>query len=106
MIRRPPISTLFPYTTLFRAEGYAACAEVVAGLDLRADLGRITAPTLVVAGKEDPALPPEHQQAIADGITGAELVTVSPAAHLANLEATLEVTGALLGHLDAAGGHA
>src|SRR5258708_8297475 len=24
MIRRPPRSTLFPYTTLFRSEGYAA----------------------------------------------------------------------------------
>jgi 3-oxoadipate enol-lactonase len=79
---------------------------VVAHLDLREDLGRIAAPTLVVAGAEDPALPPEHQQAIADGIGGAELVTVSPGAHLANLESTLEVTGALLGHLDAAGGHA
>jgi len=87
-------------------EGYALCAEVVAAVDLRADLGRITAPTLVVAGAEDPALPPAHQQAIADGIAGAGLLTVSPGAHLPNLEQPLEVTGALLGHLDAAGGHA
>ncbi|WP_448628239.1 3-oxoadipate enol-lactonase [Geodermatophilus sp. URMC 64] len=85
-------------------EGYAACCEVVAGLDLREDLGRIAAPTLVVSGAEDPALPPEHQRAIADAIPGAELVTVSPAAHLGNLERTLEVTGALLAHFDAAGG--
>lgn len=81
-------------------EGYAACCEVVAAVDLREDLGRITAPTLVVAGAEDPALPPPHQQAIADGIRGAELLTVSPGAHLANLERTLEVTGALLAHFD------
>lgn len=85
-------------------EGYAACCEVVAGLDLREDLGRITAPTLVVSGWEDPALPPEHQKLIADAIPGAELVTVSPGAHLANLEQPLQVTGALLGHFDAAGG--
>jgi 3-oxoadipate enol-lactonase len=84
-------------------EGYAACAEVVAGIDLRDDLGRITAPTLVVSGAEDRALPPAHQQAIADGIGGAELLTVSPGAHLANLEQPLQVSGALLGHLDAAG---
>jgi 3-oxoadipate enol-lactonase len=84
-------------------EGYAACCEFVAAVDLRDDLGRITAPTLVVSGAEDPALPPPHQQAIADGIPGAELLTVSPGAHLANLERTLEVTGALLGHFDAAG---
>ncbi len=86
-------------------EGYAACCEVVADLDLRADLARITAPTLVVSGAEDPALPPEHQRLIASGIAGSEFLSVSPGAHLANLERTLEVTGALLAHLDA-GGHA
>ena len=83
--------------------GYAACCEVVASVDLLADCARITAPTLVISGWEDPALPPEHQRAIADGIPGAELLTVSPGAHLANLEQPLQVTGALLGHLDAAG---
>jgi 3-oxoadipate enol-lactonase len=84
-------------------EGYARCCEVLAALDLREDLARITAPTLVVSGAEDPALPPEHQRAIAAGIPGAELQTFSPAAHLANVEQPLQVTGALLGHLDAAG---
>ena len=84
-------------------EGYAACCEVVAALDLREDLARISAPTLVISGWEDPALPPPHQQLIADGIAGAELLTVSPGAHLANLEQPLQVTGALLGHFDAAG---
>ena len=84
-------------------EGYAACAEVVARIDLREDLTRITAPTLVISGADDLALPPEHQQAIAAGIAGAELLSVSPGAHLANLERTPEITGALLGHLDEAG---
>jgi 3-oxoadipate enol-lactonase len=84
-------------------EGYAACAEVVGRIDLRDDLARITAPTLVVSGAEDLALPPEHQRAIAEGIPGAELLTVSPGAHLANLEQPLQVTGALLAHLDAGG---
>jgi 3-oxoadipate enol-lactonase len=84
-------------------EGYAACAEVVAGIDLRDDLSLITAPTLVVSGAEDQALPPEHQRAIAEGITGAELLSLSPGAHLANLEQPLRVSGALLEHFDAAG---
>jgi 3-oxoadipate enol-lactonase len=83
-------------------EGYAACCEVVAAVDLREDLGRIAAPTLVVSGAEDVALPPAHQQVIADGIPGAQLLTVSPGAHLANLERT-EVTAALLAHFDGAG---
>ena len=85
-------------------DGYAACCEVVAAVDLLEDCARISAPTLVVSGWEDPALPPEHQKLIADSISGAELVTVSPGAHLANLEQTLQVTGLLLGHFDAAGG--
>jgi 3-oxoadipate enol-lactonase len=83
-------------------EGYACCCEAVGRLDLRADLGRIGAPTLVVSGAEDPALPPEHQRLIADGIPGAELLTVD-AAHLANLEQPLQVTGALLAHFDTGG---
>lgn len=84
-------------------EGYAACCEVIAQLDLRAEIAGITAPTLVVSGWEDPALPPEHQRLIADTIPDAELVTISPGAHLPNLEQDLQVTGALLGHFDAAG---
>ena len=84
-------------------EGYAACCEVVAAVDLREDLPRIAAPTLVVSGAEDLALPPEHQRAIAEGIPGAELVSLSPAAHIATVEQPLQVTGAILGHLDAAG---
>ena len=87
-------------------EGYASCCEAVGHFDGRGDLARITAPTLVVSGAEDPALPPPHQQAIADGIAGASLLTVSPGAHLPNLEQPLEVTGALLAHLDGAGRHA
>jgi 3-oxoadipate enol-lactonase len=81
-------------------DGYAACCEAVAAVDLRADLGRISAPTLVISGGEDQALPPAHQQLIAEGIPGAELLTVSPGAHLVNLEQTRQVTDALLGHFD------
>jgi 3-oxoadipate enol-lactonase len=79
-------------------EGYASCCAVLAGMDLRADLGRITAPTLVVSGADDLALPPAHQQLIADGIPGARLLTLSPAAHLANIEQAAQVTDALIAH--------
>jgi 3-oxoadipate enol-lactonase len=79
-------------------EGYARCCSVLAGLDLRPDLGRIVAPTLVVSGAEDQALPPEHQHVIADGVPGARLLTLSPAAHLANIEQAGRVTDALIAH--------
>jgi len=83
-------------------EGYALCCEVLATLDLRADLPRIAVPTLVVSGADDLALPPEHQRAIAEAVPGARLITLSPAAHLATVEQPLEAAGAILGHLDAA----
>jgi 3-oxoadipate enol-lactonase len=79
-------------------EGYASCCAAVAGMDQRDDLAGITAPTLVVSGAEDPALPPEHQRLIADSVPGAQLLTLSPAAHLANIEQAAQVTDALIAH--------
>jgi 3-oxoadipate enol-lactonase/4-carboxymuconolactone decarboxylase len=85
------------------ATAYAACCEAVADADLRADLPRITAPTLVVAGGDDPATPPAHAAEIARAVPGATLVTVPGAAHLAGVERPAEVTAALLAHLAPAG---
>ena len=82
--------------------GYAGCCEAIAGMDLRPDLPRISAPTLVLAGAEDPATPPEHGAAIADLIDGARLEVIPAAAHLAAVEAPGPVTAALLPHLSAA----
>src|SRR5256885_5503549 len=42
MIRRPPRSTLFPYTTLFRSEGGHACPQF-AGEDLDPHFSRMRA---------------------------------------------------------------
>jgi 3-oxoadipate enol-lactonase len=76
-------------------EGYASATEVVAHLDLRPDLARITAPTLVVSGSEDPACPPDVGRALAAGIPGAEFVEIEGAAHLGNLERPDAVTDLL-----------
>ncbi len=74
------------------AEGYARCCEAVRDWDARNELGRIRAPTLVVAGREDPSTPPAHAQAIAARIRGARVELLSPAAHLANVEQPAAVT--------------
>ncbi len=68
------------------AAGYAGCCGAIERMDLRAELARITAPTLVISGSEDPATPPEHQRTIAEAIPGARHETVGPAAHLAAVE--------------------
>jgi len=80
-------------------EGYAATCEALAAMDLRNDLSRIAAPTLVIAAAEDQATPPEQSQEIARGIRGAELVVIPDAAHIANVEQPDAVTNQILDHL-------
>jgi len=84
------------------AEGYAGCAEAIGALDLRPVLGAVRAPTLVIAGADDPATPPVHAEAISDAIPGAKLVVLPGTSHLANLERDAEVTRLILDHLDGA----
>jgi 3-oxoadipate enol-lactonase len=66
--------------------GYAGACAAIEDMDLRADLPRISAPTLVIAGADDPATPPAHGAAIAAAIPGARLEVVPDAAHLATYE--------------------
>jgi pimeloyl-ACP methyl ester carboxylesterase len=68
-------------------------------MDLRPDLPAITAPTLVIAGADDPATPPEYGAAIASQIEGARLEVIPGAAHLAAVSAPDPVTAALSDHL-------
>ena len=83
------------------AEGYVASCQALGLWDFRAELGRISAPTLAVAGAEDPATPPEDLELIADGIPGARLVVVPNAAHLVNVEQPDAFDRAVLDHLAA-----
>jgi len=80
-------------------EGYAATCEALAAMDLRDDLPRIAASTLVIAGGEDQATPPEHAEEIARRIPAAELVVIPDAAHLANIEQPDAVTDRILDHV-------
>jgi 3-oxoadipate enol-lactonase len=86
------------------AEGYAACCEALADEDLRADLAQITAPTLVIAGREDPATPPAQSEAIAAGIAGSRLEVVDDAAHLVNLGQPERVGDLIVEHLERSAG--
>jgi 3-oxoadipate enol-lactonase len=82
--------------------GYAGCAEAIAGLDLAPlapALGAIKAPTLVLAGAEDPAAPPWQGARTALGITGSRLTVVRGTSHLAPYQTPGPVTAAILGHL-------
>ncbi|WP_233509845.1 3-oxoadipate enol-lactonase [Actinomadura craniellae] len=80
-------------------EGYATCCEALADYDVTADLPAVAAPTLVLAGAADPAVPEPVARALAGGIPGARLTVLPGAAHLANLERPVEFTAALAAHL-------
>jgi 3-oxoadipate enol-lactonase/4-carboxymuconolactone decarboxylase len=79
-------------------ESYAQCCEAIAAMDLRSDLARIAAPTLVISGADDPAAPPEQGEVIAAGIHRSQFSVVGPAAHVAVVEQTGLVTSLLLDH--------
>jgi 3-oxoadipate enol-lactonase len=81
------------------AEGYASCCEVIATMDLRPQLRHIQAPTLVIVGADDPAIPATHAATIATELEDARTVTVGPAAHLANVEQPTAVGQHILSHL-------
>ncbi|MET8825014.1 3-oxoadipate enol-lactonase [Streptomyces sp. NPDC004610] len=80
-------------------DAYAACCDALAAFDLRDRLGGITAPALLIAGREDPATPPAHLRDIADAVPGAALVELPGASHLAPAQCPEAVLAALRTHL-------
>ena len=85
-------------------EGYLGCCDAIAGLDYTAALGRIAAPTLVIAGEADVGTPPAMSQAIAQAIPGARLAVIPGAAHLSSVEKPQEFARLVVDFLDAAPG--
>ena len=73
-------------------EGYAGCCEALAEFDMRGRLGGVSAPTLVIAGEDDPVGTPERAAAIGDEIEGSRVVVLPDAKHLAAVEQADAVT--------------
>jgi 3-oxoadipate enol-lactonase len=78
--------------------GYIGCCEALRDMDQRADLARITAPTLVIAGTYDPAPTPEAARAWASTIPDARFLEL-PTAHLSNIGAAGEFNQQVLSFL-------
>jgi 3-oxoadipate enol-lactonase len=77
-IRRQFLATPF--------NGYAGCAQAIMSLDNLDRLGRITTPTQVVVGEQDPGTPVSAARAIQERIAGARLAVIPAARHLPNVE--------------------
>jgi pimeloyl-ACP methyl ester carboxylesterase len=79
--------------------GFANACRAMARLHaepLDADLGRVRAPTLVIAAELDPLCPPRAGEIIAAGIPGARLEVVPGSGHQVELERPAELSRAIL----------
>lgn len=66
--------------------GFIGCCHALMALNLTDRLPAITAPTLVMVGRQDPTTPVAGATVIADTIPDARLVIIENAAHIANVE--------------------
>jgi 3-oxoadipate enol-lactonase len=84
-------------------EGYIGGCTAVRDADLRGFVPGIRVPSLIVAGAEDFAAPPEDSEWLADAIPASELKILAGAAHISNAEqphAFNEVVTRFLGRTD------
>jgi pimeloyl-ACP methyl ester carboxylesterase len=82
------------------AAGFRAQLDAALAFDRRADLERVSAPTLVIAAGGDRLIPPHHADELARLIPGARLVTIDGADHVVNMERAGAVNDELLRWLD------
>jgi len=77
-------------------DGYIGCCEAIRDMDHREILHKISAPTLIIAGKHDVATPVETGEFIRDRIPGARMVVLD-AAHISNVEQADRFSAEVLG---------
>jgi 3-oxoadipate enol-lactonase len=70
------------------AEEQAAVERSLRGFDLRPDLHRITAPTLVISGRADGLNPPSSGEELVHGIPGARFEVYEHSGHMLTFEET------------------
>src|SRR6266478_911905 len=67
-------------------EVFRAACVALAELDLRPELGKVTAPVLVLVGEHDEATPPPMSRELAAGLPNARLKAISGCAHVPQLQ--------------------
>src|SRR3546814_12573861 len=110
MRRRPPRSTrtdtLFPYTSLAGSmvlattvAGVTGAVAAIKGHDARSLRPQVETPTLVIAGANDAAVPPEAVRATAALIPGAAFEVVTGAAHQVAMQHPVAFADRLCRHI-------
>jgi 3-oxoadipate enol-lactonase len=77
-------------------DGYIAACEALRESDLRADAARVRVPVLIIGSERDQSTPPALSHELHVSIQGSELVMISDAAHLSNVEQPAVFNAALL----------
>jgi 3-oxoadipate enol-lactonase len=83
---------------------WRAASGVLERQSIVGELGKITAPTLVMVGDEDTSTPKALGDRIVGGIANAKLIVIPGAGHGATLEQPAIVTAAIGSFLDARSG--
>ncbi|GAA3247158.1 alpha/beta fold hydrolase [Streptomyces labedae] len=81
---------------------YIAACEALASFDVRAGLGSVGVPTLVLVGSEDQVTGPAEARTLVAGIPDARLAVVPGASHLVPVEQPAAVTDLLVRHFSTA----
>jgi 3-oxoadipate enol-lactonase / 4-carboxymuconolactone decarboxylase len=81
---------------------YIAACEVLATFDVRAELGMVGVPTLVLVGSDDQVTGPAEARTLVAGIPDARLAVVPGASHLVPVEQPVAVTDLLVRHFSTA----
>ncbi|MGV8985865.1 MAG: alpha/beta fold hydrolase [Cypionkella sp.] len=95
-----PAAVAFVRESILRqpGEGYARNCEALSRAKAT-DLRQIKAPTLLVAGSDDPVAPASIGQVLADGIAGAAMIVLDRCGHWITLERARVSAGLLREHL-------
>ncbi|CAL9389683.1 alpha/beta fold hydrolase [Streptomyces sp. Tu 3180] len=81
---------------------YIAACEALASFDVRAEIGSVGVPTLVLVGSEDQVTGPAEARTLVAGIPDARLAVVPGASHLVPVEQPAAVTDLLVRHFSTA----
>jgi 3-oxoadipate enol-lactonase len=75
--------------------GYTGCGHAVKSLSYLSQISKIRTRTLLIAGRDDGATPPEGMKAIGAQIKGSKYVELAPAGHISAMEQPAAFTKAL-----------
>ncbi|MFF3204613.1 4-carboxymuconolactone decarboxylase [Streptomyces sp. NPDC002962] len=81
---------------------YIAACEALAAFDVRAEIGLVGVPTLVLVGSDDQVTGPAEARTLVAGIPDARLAVVPGASHLVPVEQPAAVTDLLVRHFSTA----